>query len=621
MKWVKLSLVASVCASAMHLHAQEFEYVDVADNVDQIALGYEVPIPVDSLTPIDGFRTYDALNQRHLQLALEYDQATQLLAGETLLGRSIWAYQLSDADAARASGGIEQSALINGGIHAREWQSPEASTGLLENLLQRANRNHVEKYLLDNLNLVIIPVLNIDGYLQTQRYPTTVTLSKTTPRDGRMRRKNLNNTDETLETTDNNQLGVDLNRNNAPYWATSTRSSSNGTSLVYHGTGPASEPEIQALQQGAILAGESQLSFYMDIHSFSQLYYLPQTSSTTRNTQTSFVGSAMRAGTGNSYLLSPSSSGSGIGATDEYFANTYQIPSYTLEIEPARSAAQYGGNGVSHDGFILPNNQVARMREEISRATFAGLYAVSDVPFLESMEIIDENQQRIIYAQWQSNGSGRELVVNQEQVPEPEVEYSVRLQFNKPMRDLNDQGEATAFTGLSSIPGIELYFSATQSGQEQQWNIEAANGAWLTSDTGVIHRYETDVFQVEFSFPSDMQWDNISELRLVAQTDDMVGFALDTDPSSIAQWQDGRWQGYEDINGQETGIGGQDSSMLILQNDDAGSGDGSGGSDPGGSDPDPAPLPTPPAPDSGGGSISYWWILLLARMRLYRKRR
>ena len=76
-------------------------------------------------------------------------------------------------------------------------------------------------------------------------------------------------------------------------------------------------------------------------------------------------------------VYSPSPADAGIGATDEYFANTYQIPSYTMELEPANSGADYGGFGVSHDGFILPNSEVARMRDETAAEVFTGLYMIA----------------------------------------------------------------------------------------------------------------------------------------------------------------------------------------------------------------------------------------------------
>ena len=74
------------------------------------------------------------------------------------------------------------------------------------------------------------------------------------PRDGRMRRKNMLGADEDFYTTMDHLYGVDLNRNNNPFWASNPdRSSPDLESIVHHGEGPASEPETQALDAAAYL--------------------------------------------------------------------------------------------------------------------------------------------------------------------------------------------------------------------------------------------------------------------------------------------------------------------------------------------------------------------------------
>ena len=47
--------------------AQQFRYTRADDSGFNVALGYEVPRPVDSLTPVDGFRSYQSLFERHHQ--------------------------------------------------------------------------------------------------------------------------------------------------------------------------------------------------------------------------------------------------------------------------------------------------------------------------------------------------------------------------------------------------------------------------------------------------------------------------------------------------------------------------------------------------------------------------
>ncbi len=99
---------------------------------DEIALGYPVPIPVDTALPFDGFRSYAGLHMRHQDLAATTSWVHPEEIGITRAGRTIWAYRLGDSDLLTIDGLPEPATLTNGGIHAREWQTPEVVTGILE---------------------------------------------------------------------------------------------------------------------------------------------------------------------------------------------------------------------------------------------------------------------------------------------------------------------------------------------------------------------------------------------------------------------------------------------------------------------------------------------------------
>ena len=139
---------------------------------NKIALGYPVPIPVDTPLPFDGFRTYAGLHMRHQDLVATTPWVHPEDIGLTRSGRTIWAYRLGDDDLLTIDGLPESAALTNGGIHAREWQSPEVVTGILELLALHEHDHHFYDYLRDNVNIIVIPSLNIDGFMQTQRYPS-----------------------------------------------------------------------------------------------------------------------------------------------------------------------------------------------------------------------------------------------------------------------------------------------------------------------------------------------------------------------------------------------------------------------------------------------------------------
>jgi len=247
--------VGGRCTSQRHY--EDRPGVPCAGPGPKIALGYPVPVPVDTPLPFDGFRTYSGLHARHQDLAITTPWVHAIEIGETRAGRTIWAYQLGDANIDTVTGTPEQAMLTNGGIHAREWQSPEVATGIIELLALAEDDHHLISYLRDNANILVIPILNIDGFLQTQRFPGRNWLGTDpddpadSPRDGRMRRKNMLDVDENLATQRDHLPGVDLNRNNPPFWNTNpNRSSDDPDSIVHHGASPHSEPETRTGNAG-----------------------------------------------------------------------------------------------------------------------------------------------------------------------------------------------------------------------------------------------------------------------------------------------------------------------------------------------------------------------------------
>ncbi len=232
-----------------------------------------MPIPVESLTPVDGFRTYLSLFQRHQTLLTMHEEVDGQVVGRTVADREVWAYRVGDTDATTADGFPEGAVLVNGGIHAREWQTPEAVTGLMEALVAGKTDGGFGQYLVENLTTVLLPVHNVDGFLQTQRFPDRATADREEPRDGRMRRKNMRNpqtggaVDEALATVADNFWGVDLNRNSANGFGQGGGSSSSLTSLIYRGAAATTEPEILA-SAGRGCAGSGGTAALLQRHAF-----------------------------------------------------------------------------------------------------------------------------------------------------------------------------------------------------------------------------------------------------------------------------------------------------------------------------------------------------------------
>ncbi len=626
-RWLALALgTASGSATAQILTLTEDQF-----GANQVPLGYPVPLPIESQTPVDGFRAYAPLRAHLADLALAGADVTEIQVGQSLNQRPIYAYRLGDADALTVEGLPEPAALINGTIHAREWASPEVSAALIERFAERADDGGLYRYLLDNLNVVVVPVLNVDGLLQTQRYPTQMLQTEYSgdpqpdqqqsepeayrnyPRDGRFRRKNMNGVDEVLcaagdaGCTADGMNGVDLNRNNTPYFGSGNQNSGAAGALLYRGTSAASEPETQALDAAAALGPTARLRLFIDIHSFSRVYFGVDTGNTRRDAIARSVAQGMAAatGAGNRYPYSPSPAGYGIGSTDEHFGYGYQIPAYTLEIEPsANGGIDYGSFGYHHDGFVLPADQIARVRQELTAATTLGLYRMAGPPLLRQVRIERVSDGHPVFvASWQRDGNQRRQTVETRETLSPQVEYRLWLAFNKPMRVRNASGAVVQYTGQSADPMPSVAITgADASGSGFSHPLDTSAGQWLGAAGNApsgLSRYADDSYTVTFSIPDAVPVDQARRVGLAVGAEDFAGQALDANPRTIGNW-DGGWTGYEDSQGNDdTDSGGVDVTMRIVD--------------------DGSPLPGQSAGSSGGGgAFGGGSLLLLAGLGLGR---
>ena len=584
-----------VGTAALAQPARIVEWVEnapVNDN-SRIALGYPVPIPVDTPLPFDGFRSYAGLQARHQDLAATTGWVHPAPLGVTHEGHTIWLYRLGDADRETAEGFPELAMLTNGGIHAREWQSPEVATGIIELLALGPDDHHLLSYLRENANIMVIPVLNIDGFLQTQRYPTTNWLGTDPddpefwPRDGRMRRKNMRGPDQDLLTQDDHLLGVDLNRNAPPFWNTNAqRSSGNPDSLVHHGAAPLSEPETRSLDLAAELGPADQLSMYTDMHSFSQVHFWVRSSNTrlanlTERLLRTFSGYHRSFPAGKNYVFSsvPNAPRNvGIGTTDEYFTHAYQVPSWTLEIEPSNgasyhaplpgSSADYGGLGRNdHDGFILPESEISRVRTELAETFAIAYYRQAGPPSITALNLVDVATDAVVFeAEWDPLDAGsRALHVFQAQPLQLGRDYRVWVAWDKPMRWRSDGS-------VSNLPGqatstLDVQRSVTLN--ESTLNTAMGAPAWLdqpgASPDG-YRRYRDDAMNYSLSLLDDetnrtlVQGD--AQANLHAGVYDFSGNRADANPATVARWENGAWAGYEDSNGNDQNdSGGVDSTL------------------------------------------------------------
>jgi murein tripeptide amidase MpaA len=172
---------------------------------------------------------------------------TRQQVGTSWEGRPIWVYRLREPSTPVPV----RSVILQGGIHAREWISPAVVMHLFNQLRQLAQTSILHRWLINEVEVCVFPVLNPDGYVYTW----------TTDRFWRKNRRN-----------NGNSYGVDLNRNYSKGWG-GAGSSGNPSSSTYRGPSPFSEPETQAVRNFA--ATLPNFVGFIDYHSYGQYILWP----------------------------------------------------------------------------------------------------------------------------------------------------------------------------------------------------------------------------------------------------------------------------------------------------------------------------------------------------------
>jgi len=183
--------------------------------------------------------------------------------GVTIQGRRIEALRLG-----RAVPGpdMRPTVFYSALTHAREPGGMQALLWFVDHLLQGYGSDPLATHLLDDRVILIVPVVNPDGYLRNQN-----TFFTSGGASFGMWRKNLrdNNASGTITSID----GVDINRNYGYQWGLDNVGSSGSFSAEnYRGTAAFSEPETRA-QRDAVIALRPVTG--MSFHTYSDLLLHP----------------------------------------------------------------------------------------------------------------------------------------------------------------------------------------------------------------------------------------------------------------------------------------------------------------------------------------------------------
>lgn len=297
------------------------------------------------------YHTLGEFNTFMDQLASTYPQfVSTFSAGTSVELRPIRGIRVTGPDRPDAPRASRRALMLIGGQHAREWINPATSIYFAHALLERYDTDARARAILDNLEIIVIPIANPDGYEFTW---TNTRLWRKNRRD---------NGDGTT--------GVDLNRNWSFAWGSNNGSSGTPGNDTYRGTAPFSEPETAALRDFTI--ANPRLVAAVDVHSFSQLIlspwgstadlpadagYFDQLNASWSQAIASVYGRFYRAGPTYTNIYPVSG-----GSTDWFFGDRGLL-AWGIEL---RDTGQFG--------FLLPPDQILPTCEE----NFEGFLSLSE---------------------------------------------------------------------------------------------------------------------------------------------------------------------------------------------------------------------------------------------------
>jgi len=218
-----------------------YTYSEALQELDDMAALY--PNLITTKSPISNFLTEGQTNNS---------------TTPSIGNNPIYWVKISDNPSSTTEG--EPEILYSAIHHAREPASLQQLIFYMWYLLENYDTDPEIKAIVDNTELYFVPVINPDGYLHNEF---------TNPQGGGFWRKNRNNGNG-VDNNRNYDYHINGNANNSSWGGPG--SSSNPGSDLYHGTGPFSEVENQAMkwfveQHNFVLA--------LNNHTFGELIYYP----------------------------------------------------------------------------------------------------------------------------------------------------------------------------------------------------------------------------------------------------------------------------------------------------------------------------------------------------------
>ncbi|KAA8498541.1 Carboxypeptidase A1 [Porphyridium purpureum] len=304
----------------------------------------------------DTYRDLDDVYKHMEELVELYPEVLSLVTlGASSSGRPIYAFRVG-----RTSSSSPVRGVMTGLQHAREWIAVSSVIYVAEVLCLQYTKKTDKAIvaLLDNVELVLVPIVNPDGYVHTFER-------------NRFWRKNRRAVD-----LDSPCTGVDLNRNYPVGFGGVSTSSNDICSSLFRGTEAFSEPETQAIR--SLLEGERGIAFYVDVHSYGQLVLAPYAYKFDRADDESLytfadtIASAMTARYGLNYTSGPASTTlyRAAGISIDYSYGALGLMSVGIELRPRTYSAT--------DGFVLESRYIRPSGMELFDGTMRAVRFSAD---------------------------------------------------------------------------------------------------------------------------------------------------------------------------------------------------------------------------------------------------
>ncbi len=196
---------------------------------------------------------YEEIEAKLKETARRFPQLTQLQEiGKSVEGRPIWVMKISDRVKKDEPG--EAEVFISSGVHAREQQPVHFAMNLIRDLTEGYEHDKGVKELVDGMQIWVMACGNPDGRIWD--------LAEGFEKFRFWRKNRRMNGDGTM--------GVDLNRNTSWRWGGSEKV---GSSEVYEGRGPFSEPESRAIRK---FVDSRRLRSWLELHSAGAELFTPR---------------------------------------------------------------------------------------------------------------------------------------------------------------------------------------------------------------------------------------------------------------------------------------------------------------------------------------------------------